>query len=569
MRFSKAFIPTLKETPAEAEIPSHRLMIRSGMLRKLGSGLYTYLPLAQRVIHKIEKIVREELDNIGCQELLMPIIQPEEIWQLSGRWDIYGPELMRLEDRHERMFALGPTHEEVITLLAKYDIKSYRELPINLYQIQTKFRDEIRPRFGVMRAREFTMKDAYSFHTDNVSLEETYQKMYKAYDRIFERCGLEFSAVEADVGAIGGSDSHEFMALAETGESEVLNCECGYAATAENCKISPLENIKVEKELPLEKVHTPDKKSVEEVSNFLDIDKKQIIKTIMYNSDNELVAFLIRGDREINDVKVANLLNSINLEFASDDEIAGELDSVAGFVGPVGNKSIRIFADKNLKDAMNMVAGADEKDYHYKNVSLGRDCNVTEFVDIVQAKKGDKCPKCGKRMNSYRGIEVGQIFQLGDKYSKAMEATFTDSDGKEVPFEMGCYGIGITRTMAAAIEQNYDDYGIKWPLPIAPYQVELINLSTRSDAIVSFCDKLYKELKQNNVEILYDDRDIQPGVKFNDADLIGIPIQIVVGQRNFKKEKIEYKLRHDNKKITMDKDKIVDKVLELIEKFSQ
>lgn len=569
MQFSKAFIPTLKETPAEAEIPSHRLMIRSGMLRKLGSGIYTYLPLAQRIIHKIEKIVREELDRIGCQELMMPIIQPEDIWQLSGRWDVYGPELMRLEDRHERMFALGPTHEEVITLLAKFDIKSYRDLPLNLYQIQTKFRDEIRPRFGVMRAREFIMKDAYSFHQDKSSLKETYDKMFIAYDRIFERCGLEFSAVEADVGAIGGSDSHEFMALAETGESEVLNCECGYAATRENCKIAPLENIKAEKELPLEKVHTPEKKSVQEVSKFLHVEKKQIIKTIMYNSDDELVAFLIRGDREINDIKIANLLNSIDLEFATDAEISQELNSVTGFVGPVGEKNIKIFADKNLKNTMNMITGADEKDYHYKNVNMARDCDVTKFVDIVQAKEGDKCPKCGKKLESYRGIEVGQIFSLGNKYSKSMDSTFTDKNGKEIPFEMGCYGIGITRTMAAAIEQNFDDYGIKWPLSIAPYQVELVNLSTRNAEIVSFCDKLHRELEEKGIEILYDDREVQPGVKFNDADLIGIPLQIVVGQRNFKKDKIEYKLRRDNEKITIEKDKIVETVQEIIREFKQ
>ncbi|MBC8527691.1 MAG: proline--tRNA ligase [Candidatus Cloacimonetes bacterium] len=549
MRFSKAFIPTLKENPAEAEIPSHRLMIRSGMLRKLGAGIYSYLPLAKFVINKIENIVREELNNIGCEELLMPVIQPKEIWEFSGRWKVYGPELMRLKDRHNREFALGPTHEEVITLIAKNDIKSYKELPLILYQIQTKFRDEIRPRFGVMRAREFIMKDAYSFHKDKESLLKTYEDMYNVYTRIFERCGLKTVAVEADVGAIGGSLSHEFMVLAETGESEVSHCKCGYAATKENCKIAPLKSNANEKIAKLEKVYTPNKKSVEEVSNFLNVNQNRLIKTIIYKSNNEFIAILIRGDREINNVKVANFLQSSKLDFATEDEIARFTHSTAGFVGPVGSKNIKIYADNNLKEMKNMVTGADEHDYHYINVNLSRDANITKYSDFTLAEEGDKCPKCGKKMSSFRGIEVGQIFQLGDKYSKAMNATYTSETGETIPFQMGCYGIGITRTMAAAIEQSYDEKGIIWPISITPFQVELINLVPTDEDITEFCDNIYEMIQNLNIEIIYDDRDVRAGFKFKDADLIGIPIQIIVGKKNFYQEMVEFKIRKTGKKI--------------------
>ena len=581
MRFSKAFIPTLKENPAEAEIPSHRLMIRSGMLRKLGSGIYSYLPLSQQVIQKIERIVREELDKIGCQEILMPVIQPREIWEQSGRWSIYGPELMRMKDRHNREFALGPTHEEVITLIAKNDIKSYKELPIILYQIQTKFRDEIRPRFGVMRAREFIMKDAYSFHKDKKCLLKTYDEMHKAYTRIFEKCGLKTVAVEADVGAIGGSTSHEFMVLAETGESEVLHCKCGYAATKENCKIAPLKSNSNEEMKNLVKVYTPNKKSVEEVSNFLNVDKSRLIKTIVYKSDDEFVAILIRGDREINNVKVANFLQSTNLNFATEQEIAEYSNSTAGFVGPINLKDIKIYADNNLKEMRNMVTGANERDYHYKNVNLERDANITEYSDFILAKEGDSCPKCGKPMTSFRGIEVGQIFQLGDKYSKAMNATYTSENGGELPYQMGCYGIGITRTMAAAIEQNYDEKGIIWPISIAPYQVELINLTQTNKEMTNFCDRLYEKIQsassetesrqigdwRTKIEILYDDRDVSPGVKFKDADLIGIPIQLIVGQKNFKEKRIEFKVRKTDEKILCNFEEIEKTLKEIMDKL--
>jgi prolyl-tRNA synthetase len=565
MRFSQAFIPTLKEKPAEAEIPSHTLMIRSGMLRKLGSGIYSYLPLAKKVINNIETIVREELNDKGCQEILMPVLHPRELWEMSGRWAVYGPELMRLTDRHEREFALGPTHEEVITLIAKYDIKSYKKLPINLYQIQTKFRDEIRPRFGVMRSREFIMKDAYSFDKDKAGLQKSYDDMYEAYSRTFARCGLNSVAVEADVGAIGGSSSHEFMVLAETGESEVLHCECGYAATSENAKIAPFESNEKEEVLELEKVHTPGKKSVEEVSAYLGVFPKQLIKTIVYKADDQFVAILIRGDREINNVKLANFLQCVNLEFATESEIENFVKSVAGFVGPVGKKMIKIYADENLKSIKNMVTGADELDYHYKNVSLERDAHIDGWADFIQAVKNDLCPKCGKPMTSFRGIEVGQIFQLGDKYSKIMDATYDAEDGTAIPYQMGCYGIGITRTMAAAIEQFHDKDGIIWPISISPYDVELVNLSPADNDITSFCDNVYELLQDEFIDVLYDDRDEKAGFKFKDADLIGIPLHIIVGKKNFENEMVEIKIRKTAEKITCAFEDIVEKVDHLID----
>ncbi|MCK4357454.1 MAG: proline--tRNA ligase [Candidatus Cloacimonetes bacterium] len=567
MRFSKAFIPTLKENPVEAEIPSHRLMIRSGMLRKLGSGIYSYLPLAKRVINNIESIVREELNKIGCEEILMPVLHPKKIWELSGRWDVYGPELMRMKDRHNREFALGPTHEEIITLLGKNEIKSYKELPINLYQIQTKFRDEIRPRFGVMRAREFIMKDAYSFHKNKECLLTTYKKMHKAYTRIFERCGLRTVAVEADVGAIGGSLSHEFMVLAETGESEVLSCKCGYAATKENCKIAPLKSNSNETIKKLEKVHTPNKKSADEVSKFLGINKERLIKTIIYKSDDEFVAILIRGDREINNVKVANFIQSNKLDFATEEEIAKYTNSTSGFVGPVGQKNIQIYADENLKGMRNMVTGADEKDYHYKNVNLERDTNIIEYSDFILADENDNCPRCGNKFKSFRGIEVGQIFQLGDKYSKSMNATYTSENGDKIPYQMGCYGIGITRTMAAAIEQNYDKEGIIWHISIAPYQIELINLTIEDKEITKFCNTLYDKIISSNIEILFDDREVSPGIKFKDADLIGIPIQLIVGKKNFNHKKVEFKIRKTGERIICNLEEIENTLKKIIDKL--
>ena len=571
MRLSQYFIPTLKEVPSEAEIPSHRLMLRAGMIRKLGSGIYTYLPLAYRIIRKIETIIREELNKIGCQELLLPILHPKELWTESGRWDVYGPELMRLTDRHNREFALGPTHEEVITTLAKVEIKSYKQLPINLYQIQTKFRDEIRPRFGVMRAREFIMKDAYSFHKDKESLKQEYQKMHNAYNEIFKRCGLKFTAVEADVGAIGGSNSHEFMVLAETGESEILHCECGYSSTRENAIIAKLNDNSNEPVREIEKVHTPDKKSVEQVSEFLNVEPCRLIKTIIYKADDDFVAILIRGDREINEVKVTNLLKATTLYLATDDEINNVLGLPNGFVGPVNIEKekrefeIRIYSDNNLKLMRNMVTGANEKDYHFLNVNVERDIKIDEYSDFVLANAGDKCPKCGNPLSLYRGIEVGQVFELGDKYSKSMNAVFQDEKGDSQYYQMGCYGIGVTRTIAAAIEQNYDEKGIIWPLKIAPFQVEILQL-TKDEDLAEFSENLYHALLDENIEVLYDDRDERAGIKFNDADLIGIPIQIIIGMRSFRNEQVEIKIRKTGEKLTLEFDDILGKIVELLKR---
>ncbi len=591
MRLSKYFIPTLKEEPTEAEIPSHKLMMRAGMLRKLSSGIYTYLPLAYRVIHKIETIIREELNKVGCQELLLPILHPKELWTETGRWDVYGPELMRLTDRHNKEFALGPTHEEVITALAKYEIKSYKQLPINLYQIQTKFRDEIRPRFGVMRAREFIMKDAYSFHKDRESLKQEYKKMHNAYTQIFKRCGLKFTAVEAAVGTIGGSNSHEFMVLAETGESEVLHCECGYSSTRENTRIAKLDDNRNEQMLEIKKVHTPGKKSVTEVSEFLNVEPSRLIKTIIYRADDNFVAILIRGDREINEVKVANFLKATTLYLASDDEINNVLELPNGFVGPVNiEKSkvksqklkvgckMKIYADNNLKLMRNMVTGANEKDYHFLNVNIERparrsdkigmergDVKVDQYGDFIMANAGDGCPKCGKPLYSYRGIEVGQIFELGDKYSKSMNATFQDENGESKYYLMGCYGIGVTRTIAAAIEQNYDEKGIIWPLQIAPFQVEILQLAEDED-LIQFSENLYQMLLDANIEVLYDDRKERAGIKFNDADLIGIPIQIIIGMRSFKNEQVEIKIRKTGQRLVCGLLDILGKIKELLKR---
>jgi len=420
-----------------------------------------------------------------------------------------------------------------------------------------------------MRSREFIMKDAYSFDKDKAGLQKSYDEMYDAYSRIFARCGLNSVAVEADVGAIGGSSSHEFMVLAETGESEVLHCECGYAATSENAKIAPLKKITIdERNLEIEKVHTPGKKSVEEVSEFLNIEPENLIKTIVYKADDEFVAILIRGDREINNVKLANFLQCLNLEFATEQEIENIVKSVAGFVGPVGKKKIKIYADENLKGtANNMVTGADELDYHYQNVKLERDAQIDGWIDLIQAEKGDKCPKCGKAMTSFRGIEVGQIFQLGDKYSKIMDATYDAEDGTAIPYQMGCYGIGITRTMAAAIEQSHDKDGIIWPISISPYDVELVNLSPADEEITSFCDNVYELLLDEFIDVLYDDRDEKAGFKFKDADLIGIPLHIIVGKKNFENEMVEIKTRKTGEKITCAFDDILNKINHLIDKL--
>jgi len=543
MRWTRYFLPTLKENPAEAETASHRLMLRAGMIRKLSSGIYNLLPFGLRAARKVEQIVREEMNRIGGIEILMPVLSPAELWMESGRWQVYGKELMRVRDRHDRFFALGPTHEEVVTDIVRKEVRSYRQLPLILYQIQTKFRDELRPRFGVVRAREFIMKDAYSFHRDEESLAETYNQMYEAYTRIFKRCGLRFGSVEADSGAIGGDVTHEFMVFAETGESQVLACDCGYAATSDTAEGIAPRYASDEQPKPLEKVSTPGMKTVEEVTAYLDKQPWQLLKTIIYNADGQFVAVLIRGDRQINEIKLKRTLGAIELRMADALEIERLTGGPLGFSGPVGLEGIRLIADLSVKDMVNMVTGANEVDAHYVNVNLGRDFTVGEFYDLSVAAESDTCTRCGKPLTSWRGIEVGQIFKLGTKYSEVMKATFLDENGKEHPFVMGCYGIGITRTVAAAIEQNNDADGIAWPIGIAPFQVLILPTNVTNEDLTQTAESIYAGLCEKGLEVLLDDRDERPGNKFKDADLIGIPFRVTVGEKGAREGIVELRRR--------------------------
>lgn len=545
MRTSEMLIPTLREVPAEAEVVSHKLLLRAGFIRKAASGVYTYLPLAQRVLRKIKNIVREEMDKQGGQELLMPIIQPAEMWLESGRWHVYGPELFRLKDRHNRDFCLGPTHEEVITLLMRGEIRSYKQMPQLLYQIQNKFRDERRPRFGLMRGREFIMKDLYSFDRDEAALDVSYQKMYEAYTNVFNRCGLKFRPVEADSGAIGGSTTHEFMVLAESGEAAILYCsQCDYAANVEKATSQPAAGLDPTKEqLALEEVSTPGQKTAEQVAAFFGVATSQIIKTMIYKTDKEFVAALVRGDRDVNEVKLLNTLGALNLELAEDADINRVTGAAAGYVGPVGLQNIRIVADPEVMAMVNAVAGANKTEAHFINVNPNRDFKPELVADIRLVKAGEPCPKCQAELLEARGIEVGQIFKLGTKYSEALGANFLDENGKEKPIVMGCYGIGISRTMAAAIEQNNDENGIIWPAAIAPFQAVVIPVSTKDAGQVQIAEQLYQELNQAGVETIIDDRAERPGVKFKDADLVGYPLRIVVGGKAVEEGVVEVRQR--------------------------
>jgi len=564
MRWTDFFLPTLKETPAEAETQSHKLMLRSGMMRKLSSGIYNMLPLGLRVTQKVENIVREEMNRIGALEILMPILSPAELWEESGRWGIYGKELMRVRDRHDRFFALGPTHEEIVTDIVRGEVRSYRQLPFTLYQIQTKFRDEVRPRFGVVRAREFLMKDAYSFHRDEASLAETYDMMYEAYTRIFTRCGLRFGPVEADSGAIGGEVTHEFMVFAETGESQVFACDCGYAATEDTaeCVIDMPEGS--EKPRGLEKVETPGMKTVEEVTAFLEKEPRQLIKTIVYSVEGEFVAVLIRGDREINEIKLAKVLGTPNIGMATAEDIEKVTGGPLGFSGPVGLKDVRIIADRTVTGACNMVTGANEADAHYVNVTLGRDFEVTEFHDLVAVEAGDICMRCGRPLGTWRGIEVGQIFKLGTKYSRIMKATFLDEEGKEHPFVMGCYGIGVTRTVAAAIEQHNDKDGISWPISIAPFEVHVLPTNIADPDLREAAETIYSGLLDEGIQVLLDDRDERPGNKFKDADLVGTPIRVTVGEKSLKEGKVEIRMRRSGEVTKIEKGDAVARIAEVV-----
>lgn len=543
MKTSQLLIPTLREDPGEAETVSHRLMLRAGLIRKVAAGIYTYLPLGLRVIRKIEQIVREEMNRAGAQELLMPIASPAELWKETGRWDFYGKELMRFKDRHEREFCLGPTHEEVITDLFRREVRSYRQLPLNFYQIQTKFRDETRPRFGLMRGREFIMKDAYSFDVDEAGAKVSYQKMYDAYTTIFTRCGLTFRAVEADTGLIGGDVSHEFMVLAETGEATVVySDQDAYAANIERAEVLPPSEVDVAPLRPLTRVATPQQRTVEEVTSFLKIEPRRLVKTLLYNARTATVAVLIRGDHDLNEVKLARLLRATDVHMATPESVQKLTGAPVGFAGPIGLQDVPILADQAVKAMRNFVVGANEADAHYLDANWDRDFKVDQFADLRNARPGDPSPRGTGFLTLAKGIEVGQVFLLGTKYSKSMGATILDAQGKERHVIMGCYGIGIGRTAAAAIEQNHDDKGIIWPFPIAPFHVHLLTVS-QSDTSASAAARLYDELLAAGIEVLWDDRDERAGVKFNDADLIGAPFQIVVGDRGLADRVVEIKAR--------------------------
>jgi prolyl-tRNA synthetase len=545
MRYSEMFLPTVREVPSDAEVVSHQLMLRAGLIRKLTSGVYSYLPLGYRVIRKFEQIVRDEMNRAGAQEIFMPTVQPAELWQESGRWTHYGKELLRFRDRNDRECCLGPTHEEVVTDLVRNEIKSYRQLPVNLYQIQTKFRDEIRPRFGVMRCREFGMKDAYSFDTDEEGAEISYRKMFDAYNRIFTRCGLRFRSVEADTGSIGGSFSHEFLVTADSGEDAMVYCaNCEYAANLEKAEVPRPEAKAVdEKEfLHLEEVHTPDVRTIEEVCAFLNVTPQDVVKTLIFSADGKAVAILIRGDEEVNEIKVKNHLGCVELELSMDDMIREVTNAPRGFAGAIGIKC-RILADYSLMNMKNMVMGANREDYHVRNVNIGRDFRVNDFVDLRAVKEDDVCPRCRSAIRFARGIEVGHVFKLGTKYSKAMGARYLDKNGQEQIIVMGCYGIGIGRTVAACIEQNYDDKGIIWPMALAPYQVIITPVNVKDEVLLRTSEDLYQKLSSAGLDVLLDDRDERAGVKFMDADLIGIPLRVTIGPKRLAEGKVEVRLR--------------------------
>ncbi len=563
MRYSQSLIPTLKENPAEAEVASHRLLLRAGYIRKLTAGIYTYLPLGLAAVRKVEHIVREEMNRAGAQELLMPMVQPADLWHETGRYEKYGPELLRFVDRHDRESCLGPTHEEVITDLVRREIRSYRDLPKNLYQIQTKFRDEIRPRFGLMRGREFIMKDAYSFDVDDVQAGESYQRMYDAYKKIFTRCGLDFRPVEADSGTIGGSFSHEFMVLADTGEDTLVICSsCDYAANSEKAEVkapqadeSPL--------LELTKVETPGKRKVPVVCEFMEIEPHELVKTMVYKADEEYIAVLVRGDREVQEVKLKNHLGVVDVEMATDKEVYDATGVPTGYLGPI-DITIKLLVDQEVAAMRNFVCGANEKNFHVKNVNMGRDFEPAAVADLRQITASDPCPVCGAALGMKEGIEVGHVFKLGTGYSTAMNAVFKDSNGQDKPMVMGCYGIGVSRIVAAAIEQNHDENGMAFPMPLAPMQVILLNLGLKDEKITKTAESLYLELQEKGVDVLLDDRDERPGSKFKDADLLGIPLRVTVGKRLTKDGVVELRQRKDGATEELAPEMVAARIVELI-----
>ena len=567
MRLSKYFLTTFKEAPKEAEVISHILMIRAGMIQKLAAGIYNYLPLAQRSIAKIEKIIREELDKRGLQECLMPAVQPAELWQESGRWGYYGPELLRFKDRKNADYCLGPTHEEVITDMVRRNLKSYRQLPWNIYQIQTKFRDEVRPRFGLMRGREFIMKDAYSFDVDEEASIKSYYLMYDAYTAIFKRCGLKFKAVDASTGAIGGELSHEFQVLADSGEDTILSCsKCDYAANVEKAVSDRVlaapdrSNLETMKE-----VSTPGQKTIEEISAFLGKGPEHFIKTLIYMVDDAPVAVLVPGEQDANEAKIQGALHANSVVAADEETVKRVTGAEVGFAGPVGLKEkIKIVADKQIYGRVNLICGANKTDFHLTGIDPERDFKADLVADITFAKVGEKCPHCDGVLEQYRGIEVGQVFHLGTKYSKPMHCIFLDKNGKESTAVMGCYGIGVTRTLAAFIEQNHDDKGIIWSPAVAPFEVEVIPLQSNNEKVCSVAEDIYNKLSDLGIDVLIDDRDERAGFKMNDADLIGFPVQVQVGARSVENGQLEIKARRTGEKVLVDIDKAVSYVQELL-----
>ena len=580
MKMSKLFVQTLREYPSDAEVISHKLLVRAGYIRKLTSGVYNFLPLMWRVLKKIETITREEMDRAGAQELLMPFVQPKELWEESGRWGAYGGELMRLKDRHGREMCLGPTHEEIITSIARDGLKSYKQLPVNLYQIQSKFRDERRPRFGLLRGREFIMKDAYSFDTDQEGLEKEYQNMWETYTRIFKRCGLETKAVQSDSGAIGGSVSHEFMVITDTdaGENDVFYCnDCDYSANS-NHAVSKLPEAKISGDwTKSEIVNTPNTHSIEELCDYLNIPATLIVKSLVYIIDKKPVIALIRGDKQVEETKLMNAVGGVDIRIATAGEIEEMMkengfEAERGFIGPVrmkkyGEYDVQVVADETIKEMKNFVIGINQKDKHGVGYNWGAEVELPEIVtDIRLAEAGELCPQCGKPLKVTRGIEVGNIFQLGTKYSKPMNAVYLDKNGKTQPYIMGCYGIGISRTAAAAVEAHNDEHGIKWPLAIAPYHVIVIPVSTKDELQMKVANDIYETLKKHGAEVVIDDRDERAGVKFKDADLIGFPYQIIVG-KSIVDGNVEFKVRETDEKTAMKPEEAAEIVISAVSKL--
>jgi len=566
LKFSKVTVPTLKEKPADAEIASHELLIRAGMMRSVAAGIYTFLPLGSSALAKVENIVRDEMNRAGACEIVLPNLHPAEAWRESGRWFQYGPEMMRLKDRQGREFCLGPTAEELVTLAVSRSAPSYRDLPVNLYQIQTKYRDEVRPRFGLLRCREFRMKDAYSFHTSFEDLDDTYRRMYEAYVAVAKRCSLDVRVVEAPTGLIGGDISHEFMVLSSVGEDIVVHClECDYGANSELERHRPGKKFGTENSLPLEEVHTPCLVSVSEVASFLDSSSENVIKCVLYVAGDELIAAFVPGYRELSEAKLARILGTDNFHQMREDERELFPQVTAGFVGPVGLSGVKMLFDEELKGAKGLICGANKFDYHYRGVEEGRDFKAEPLVDIALATEGDRCVECGGELAIARGIEIGHIFKLGEKYSKPLNALFTDADGILKPIIMGTYGIGTSRMLATIVEQHHDENGIKWPKAVAPVDIEVIVLNPDNDEQSNMGREIYQKMMNAGFDVLLDERELSPGVKFNDADLIGVPLQVIVGKKTSERKTVDLKVRYTGEKLEFEAMDVGEKIINVLE----